>query len=317
VTPRSLVRRPLQVGGLLLATAALGTAVAPAASAMVDPTAPVDHTPQQAPAAAARVLTNSPASFLGTPDEPVSFGVGKLQISVAPEPGVDAPESEDMSGAVVQVTFPDQELEDGTTPTATCTTDVAGTCVFPADSYGVDEKSGMLSVHPGERVDLEQVEAPSSGLFALPADEDSVVHGQGMFGLPVLVSDDVDRFAPTATPATPGSDGSSTGSVVFYDPLTAVSGGQPGVPVVPTAPAADTTAPAAPTTTAATETTAAADTTTAALVPVTVDAAAPPAAPAPALAVTGADVGPVAAVGGGLLIAGAAGLVLARRRVPR
>ncbi len=132
VTSRArLSRRPLQVGGLLLATVALGTVTAPAASAMVDPTAPADQAPEQAPAAAPRVLTSSPVSYLGTTEKPVDFGMGKLQIHVAPEPGVEVPAGTDLSGAVVEVT-----VAGGDGPTVlSCTTDATGLCAF--DDSGV------------------------------------------------------------------------------------------------------------------------------------------------------------------------------------
>ncbi|SDF61915.1 hypothetical protein [Klenkia brasiliensis] len=301
-----LSRRPLQVGGLLLATVALGTVTAPAASAMVDPSAPADQTPEQAPAVAPQVLTNGPASYLGTPDQPVDFGLGKLQLSVAPEPGVDAPEDEDMSGAVVEVAFPDDLDDEGTPVTISCTTDAAGECSFPEGSDYVDPDTGLLRVWGNQAFTITQVQPPSSGLFALPAGDDAVVHGIGTwprFELPVLEDtgpDQVLDVAPTVTPAADGMDAEgATGSVVLFDPLAQVAGDVPVDPTVaPSAPAPDSTAPAAP------------------VVPVE-PAAATPATAAPTLATTGFDAVPAALVGGGLLVAGAGAVVVGRRRAVR
>ncbi|GHE11929.1 hypothetical protein [Klenkia taihuensis] len=305
-----LSRRPLQVGGLLLATVALGTVTAPAASAMVDPTAPADQTPEQAPALAPVVLTNSPASYLGTPEEPVDFGMGKLQISVAPDPDVDAPEEEDMSGAVVEVAFPDDTDETGTPSSVSCTTDQAGDCAFPEGSDYVDPDTGLLRVWPGQTFTITQVQAPSSGLFDLPAGDDAVVHGVGTWQpvefpgelVPVVDAPGTTMdFAPSVTPAGDGMDRDGvTGSIVFYDPLEQLSGGQPGDPsVAPGAPAPDPVAEAAP------------------VIPVVPSAATPAATAAPTLATTGFDAVPAALVGGGLLVAGAGAVVAGRRRAAR
>lgn len=300
VTSRArLSRRPLQVGGLLLATVALGTVTAPAASAMVDPTAPADQAPEQAPAAAPRVLTSSPVSYLGTTEKPVDFGMGKLQIHVAPEPGVEVPAGTDLSGAVVEVT-----VAGGDGPTVlSCTTDATGLCAF--DDSGVWTPEGqpsLLRIDPTDTFTVQQVQPPSSQRFDLPPGEDDTVHGHGSY-VDVLPADleDVLRFVPTTAPAAgaPWNMPGSVGSIVFHDPLAQVSGGQPAdPPTTPGAPAPDSTAPAAP------------------AVPVT-PAAATPATAAPTLATTGFDAVPVALVGGGLLAAGAGAVVAGRRRAAR
>ncbi|MCO7221298.1 hypothetical protein [Klenkia sp. PcliD-1-E] len=294
-----LSRRPLQVGGLLLATAALGTVTAPAASAMVDPTAPVDETTEQAPDPAPVVLTNSPASYLGTPEEPVDFGMGKLQIRVAPEPGVDAPEEEDMSGAVVEVTF---AFDDGPT-VLTCTTDVTGLCTF--EDTGLWTPTGqptLLRIDPDDTFTVQQVQPPSSQRFDLPTAPDDTVYGAGSY---VDVFPDLEgplEFAPSTAPAAgaPWNNPGTIGSIVFYDPLVQLSGSQPGDPsTAPGAPASDPAAAAPP------------------VVPVVPSAATPAATAAPTLATTGFDAVPAALVGGGLLAAGAGAVALGRRRAAR
>ncbi|SCX39828.1 hypothetical protein SAMN03159343_0801 [Klenkia marina] len=319
MTSRPLVRRPLQVGGLLLATAALGTVLAPAASAMVDPAAPVDQTPDEAPVAAPRVLTTSPVSYLGSESDRVEFGVGKVQVYVAPAAEVDAPEEEDLAGAQVKVTLPDPDSDDGAEVSAICTTVSTGLCVFPEGSPGIVD--GMLSVNGRQTFTVEQIAAPTSRRFTLPTTENAVVHGVGGYWMPLETEfselDGTGATAPVGAPAVvqalqwdiePRPD-DVIGTITFFDPLVTVSAGQPGDTAVPPAPGM---AGAAPDATAA-----------APGVPVVADATAGTATDAATtpgastLALTGADVGPMAAVGGGLLVAGAAGLVLARRRAPR
>ncbi len=302
VTSRArLSRRPLQVGGLLLATVALGTVTAPAASAEVDPAQPVEQAPGEADAQSPQVLTPVPGSYLGSTDTPVDFGMGKLQVYVAPAAGATAPVEQGMAGAQVEVAFPDDaDEETGVVPTAVCTTIASGLCVFPRGSFGVVD--GMLSVDYGDEFVIRQTVAPDP--FALPSDPDDVVHGLGTFtfiGDPQEV-ESVDG-SPSVTPAwqrdlEPGPT-DTVGRVTFYDPLVQLSGSQPGdTPVAPGAPAPDSTAPAAP------------------VVPVT-PAAAAPAAAAPTLATTGFDAGPAALVGAGLLAAGAGAVVVGRRRAAR
>ncbi|MEI4273265.1 hypothetical protein TEK04_16200 [Klenkia sp. LSe6-5] len=306
MSARSRVRRPLQVGGLMLATAVLGAVTAPAASAMVDPAHPGAGTPVVASATQTLVVAPTPVSYLGTPDEPVQFRYGALQVSVAPEPddaaaaAVDpsAADGTGMAGAVVVVTvttveeesMADYPLDPG--DTATCTTGADGSCELTGAVQMVDE-DGRLRLFPGMAFTVQQTGAPTSGRYALPPAGDDVLYGV-VVGRPLV-------FAPTVTP--PGEDDEGdVAAVQFHDPVRTAAGADPGTPAAGS-PAAGTTAaattgPAAP----------AADGT-----PGT-GTAAPATADAPTLASTGADVGPLIAVGGGLLAAGGLGLALARRR---
>ncbi|MCM3523314.1 hypothetical protein, partial [Curtobacterium sp. P97] len=139
------------------------------------------------------------------------------------------------------------------------TTVASGICIFAADPSDDPDDGTTLAVLPGEAYTLTQVLPPSSGVLALPTGADAVVHGWGAdpvtapdLGTPTadgdqLPDDVVVRFAPRATPAVTGRGVSTTGSVVFYDPLATVSSGQPATVVVPpVAAAADATAPAVP-----------------------------------------------------------------------
>jgi len=320
VTPRSRVRRPLQVGGLLVATAALGTAVAPAASAMVDTAQPGGQAPLQAPAEQPRVLTLAADGFTGTEADPAVFGEGKLQVSIAPEAAAapSDPTTRDLTGdaaggavtgmggatVVVTVTGVDEESwayyelgADAEGDTATCTTADDGSCSLTSTNPDLIE-SGELALVPGMTFVVRQTTAPTSTLYDLPPTGHDVFYGEVDYSRSLA-------FAPSSSQALTGD-----ASLRFYDPARALAPGAPGGPSTPgtAAGAPAPGSPAAATGDPATATAGASGTHT----PGTATTNA-----TPALATTGADVGPMAAVGGGLLVAGAAGLVLARRRVPR
>ena len=348
----ALHRRPLHTGALLIAVLGVGTVAAPAALAMVDPTAPAQD--QAAAPAAPRVLTNSPVSYLGTPDEPVEFGVGKLQIAVQPEPGFQVPAGSDLSGATVRVTdtteYPDDVVLDlaDEEDSVTCTTDAEGICVFAEE----DEPFFF----PEATFTIEQLTPPTSGLFDLPPGQDRIVYGA--VPLPTLPNPELPTIpvppvptttvptttAPTTTTTPTTTTQTTTTSETTTTTQTTTTSAQDTAATSPVVGAAGDVDRVAPDVTqepaplplpfplgvtnqvvfydpllvaATTPATTAPATSTAAAATTTAAAPTTTRATAAALATTGSDVVPVAVLGGAMVAAGAGGLLLARRRSTR
>jgi hypothetical protein len=257
-SPRRSVRsrRVTQTAALTMGALAVGAAAAPAALALQEPTAP-ESTPETAPTATPRILTPSPVAYLGTPDAPVDFGVGKATVSIAPEPGSSYPEEAaiDLSGATVRVTATGPISGEGEWfygmmadyggLTAECTTAVDGTCTFPEVGDPSIASADAVFLLPGIAFTVEQVSAPASGQLLLPSSDDRVVFGavpDDSTALPEAVAADVaaaedvstwesgadpDTTGDTATasedvqrlaPSAPPVDGDGNTSIIFFDP---------------------------------------------------------------------------------------------------
>jgi len=177
-------RRSCQAAALTLGALALGGVCAPAALAMQGTTdAAVPAVP--ADASAPRVLTGSPVLGLGSPEDRVQFGTGKVQLAVAPD-GTNVPADEvvDLSGATIQFTYetalgsPADEFLELVDATAvmTCTTDETGACDF-ADNGGATQ-DGYATLFPDSTFTIEQLSPPTSGQLLLPEGEDAVLYGE-------------------------------------------------------------------------------------------------------------------------------------------